>query len=450
MEAFNEQQKQVYHALLSGDNAFMTGPGGSGKSYLIKHIVQALKERGKKVQVCALTGAAAVLLECGAKTIHSWAGIGLGQDEPDIIARRIQDNKYKKKPWKQVDVLIIDEVSMLSEHLFEVLDAVGRQCRHKNKRELPFGGIQLLFSGDFFQLPPVGTTGKPKTGAFCFESPLWDTCFPVQIQLNQVYRQNDLKFQKVLRQIRIGRISPSTLVVMKECTQKKFDSNNDIVPTKLYPTRRKVDAINQAAMDALGDCDEQIYKIENHIDEEKKSSKGVMATMAVVTQQQINFESNYLRDTINCENNIRLKVGAQVMCTANISVDGQFPVCNGSRGVVIRFEKDTGYPVVRFVSGFTRTISPHTWMSETYKWIGVKQVPLMLAWAITIHKSQGASLDVAEIDVGSGVFECGQTYVALSRIRSLEGLYVKSFDASKIKVNKKVLKYYDDLCMRAV
>jgi len=450
MDTFNDEQKKVYHALLSGDNAFMTGPGGSGKSYLIQHIVQALKERGKKVQVCALTGAAAVLLECGAKTIHSWAGIGLGQDEPEIIARRIQDNKYKRKPWKQVDVLIIDEVSMMSEHLFEVLDAVGRQCRPKSKRDLPFGGIQLLFSGDFFQLPPVGTTGKPKTGSFCFESELWDTCFPKQIELKQVYRQNDAKFQKVLRQVRIGRISPSTLTIMKECSEKIYDPKNDIVPTKLYPTRKKVDAINNEAMAALGECDEQTFKIENFVDEEKKSNKSIQASMAVITPQQIDFESKYMRDTINCEKEIKLKVGAQVMCTANIAVDGQFPVCNGSRGVIIRFEKDTGFPVVRFVSGFTRTISPHTWMSETYKWIGVKQVPLMLAWAITIHKSQGASLDVAEIDVGNGVFECGQTYVALSRIRSLEGLYVKSFDASKIKVNKKVLKYYDDLAVRAV
>jgi ATP-dependent DNA helicase PIF1 len=147
-------------------------------------------------------------------------------------------------------------------------------------------------------------------------------------------------------------------------------------------------------------------------------------------------------DNINFENTVRLKVGAQVMCIANLDLDGPYPICNGSRGIVKSFGA-TGLPIVEFKNGAILEIGHHKWQSETIPSVAVKQIPLILAWAITIHKSQGASLDMAEIDVGHNIFECGQTYVALSRVKSLDGLYLKSFDPTRILINKKVRDFYE-------
>jgi ATP-dependent DNA helicase PIF1 len=164
------------------------------------------------------------------------------------------------------------------------------------------------------------------------------------------------------------------------------------------------------------------------------------------TPEQIEIELNYLKGNIPCEKEIRLKVGSQVMCVVNLNVNDIKPICNGSQGVVIGFdEKDN--PIIQFSRGFEYTMSDYTWLSETIPGIGVKQMPLVLAWALTIHKSQGATMDAIEVDAGSGIFECGQTYVALSRVKSLNGLYLTSFDAGRIKINKKVKEYYESLTL---
>ena len=162
------------------------------------------------------------------------------------------------------------------------------------------------------------------------------------------------------------------------------------------------------------------------------------------TVQQIELEKNYLKNNINVDQTVALKEGAQVMCVANIDLEGPLPICNGSRGIIKEFDEN-GMPIVLFKNGCTRKIDYHVWQSETIPSVAIKQIPLILAWAITIHKSQGASLDLAEIDIGSGIFECGQTYVALSRVTNLEGLYLKSFNPNKITINKKVLDFYEQL-----
>ena len=163
---FSTEQQHAFDAFLEGKNIFITGPGGSGKSHLIKHMVQHCNEYGRKIQVCALTGCACVLLQCGAKTVHSWGGIGLANGDIKSVVKRVTRARHRRKAWLETDILIIDEISMMSKKLFNILDLIGRIVR--NRRETPFGGIQLVFSGDFYQLPPVGNEDDEDSCAFCF------------------------------------------------------------------------------------------------------------------------------------------------------------------------------------------------------------------------------------------------------------------------------------------
>ena len=171
---FSKEQQIAYDKYIAGNNIFITGPGGTGKTALIRHIQKDASNKRINIQVCALTGCAAVLLECKAKTIHSWAGIGLGNGTIENIINKIIKNKYIKVRWTEIDILIIDEVSMMSQKIFEMLDIIGKVVRRNQK---PFGGIQIIFSGDFYQLPPVGSKDDLETIKFCFESPLWFETF---------------------------------------------------------------------------------------------------------------------------------------------------------------------------------------------------------------------------------------------------------------------------------
>ena len=191
------EQKEAIRVFNEGRNMFLTGPGGTGKTALIKKMVELCKENERKVQVCALTGCAAVLLNCQAKTVHSWAGIGLANGPPDLIVKRVATNKYKAANWKKIDVLIIDEVSMMSQKIFEILDGIGRSVRKMNSH-LPFGGIQVVFSGDFYQLPPVmreeDIVDDPTAAAFCFESPNWRDTFQEIVELKKIFPKSFLRY----------------------------------------------------------------------------------------------------------------------------------------------------------------------------------------------------------------------------------------------------------------
>ena len=438
------EQEDAFDNYRLGENVFITGPGGSGKSELIRYIVKDAVERGKQVQVCALTGTAAVLLGCNAKTIHSWGGIGLANGDNMAVANKVNKSKFKKKNWKQVDLLIIDEVSMMSFKLFELLEITARLCR-RNVR--PFGGIQVIFTGDFYQLPPVGNEKEPETCKFCFESPLWNTIFTKQIQLKTIFRQDDDLYKKILNQIRVGRISKSTLDILRQYVNREVNEDENILPTILYPTRKKVERINSASLENLKG-ETKAYDYSQVKADEITLSKQQLAMISLFTEDQKAKEMKYMVDNINFEKNLILKEGAQVMCVVNLDMDSSKPICNGSQGVILGFDPLDNYPIVRFKNGAEKKIGPHIWQSETIPSVGIKQLPLILAWAITIHKSQGASLDMAEIDVGAGIFECGQTYVALSRLRKMDGLYLKSFDPSKIIINTKVRSFYENLATR--
>jgi ATP-dependent DNA helicase PIF1 len=209
METFSEEQQIVFNKYIQKQNIFITGPGGTGKSYLIKYIQQDAYKKCLDIHVCALTGCAAVLLNCKAKTLHSWAGIGLGSGTIENNIKKVKKHSLAKMMWKTTDILIVDEVSMMSQKLFEMLDAIGKNIRRNSR---PFGGIQLIFSGDFYQLPPVGNKDELETCKFCFESPLWFETFSYEnhIQLTKIYRQSDVIYKNILNQIREGKIKRSS------------------------------------------------------------------------------------------------------------------------------------------------------------------------------------------------------------------------------------------------
>jgi len=425
---YSREQLQAFNKYIDGENVFITGPGGSGKTELIRAIYAKSKQNKENIQVCALTGCAALLLRCHAKTIHSWSGIGFGNGCIDTILSKIKTNPYKLRAWLEIKTLVIDEVSMLSFKIFELLDVIGRNLR--NRLDTPFGGIQVIFSGDFYQLPPVGTTGDIDTFRFCFESETWNECFPrsCQIQLVKIFRQTDDVYATMLTQIREGKIKRKSLNLLMTYVGREKPS--EMVIPQLYPVRHKVVQINHRKMAELPG-EERSFCIK----------KQTHHSPSRVSDEKVDAELRHMESTIMCESVLKLKQGAHVMCVVNISVDDDNAICNGSQGVVSSFSC-TGLPIVMFNNGLEITMNYHTWESEHIAGVGISQIPLILAWAITIHKSQGSTMDCAEIDVGSGIFECGQTYVALSRIKSLDGLYLTSFDVSRIKINKKVQQFY--------
>jgi ATP-dependent DNA helicase PIF1 len=231
--------------------------------------------------------------------------------------------------------------------------------------------------------------------------------------------------------------------MLLEYVGRVFDPKLVAEPTKLFPTKNKVEQINVSKMSALHG-DEKEFKLKYIKDlEMTKTDSGKRLDF---TDKDIQVELDFLAGNLMCDKEMKLKLGAQVMCIINIKSElGDVLICNGSQGIIMEFCTVTGCPKVKYNNGIEMVMTRHVWESDKIPGIGVSQVPLILSWALTIHKSQGATLDAAEIDVGSGIFECGQTYVALSRVKSLDGLYLTSFDAKRIRINKKVKEYYESL-----
>ena len=435
------EQRLAFNKYIMGHNIFITGPGGSGKSALIKLIYQDALSKNKNVQVCALTGCAAVLLNCKARTLHSWAGIGLGNASIDATISKINNNPFARKAWINTQLLIVDEVSMNSLKLFDLLNEAGKGVRNSKKH---FGGIQIIFSGDFFQLPPVGDRLDLNTQRFCFESINWNSVFTEQIQLKKIFRQTDDVFIRILNEIRIGELNQASVDILQEHVGRRYDSGLITEPTKIYPTKSKVEHINIVKMAELtGVAKSYTMDFVNAYNELKTAEPG--KNIIKFTEKEIQFELDNIANNLLCDKLLKLKAGAQVMCIVNVCDENKdILLCNGSQGIVTKFCDRSGFPYVKFNNGVERIMTKHSWPSEKIPNISVAQVPLILAWALTIHKSQGASLDAAEIDIGSDIFECGQTYVALSRVKNLNGLYLTSFDTKKIKINPKVKEFYDN------
>jgi ATP-dependent DNA helicase PIF1 len=440
-DKLNTEQQLIFNKYINGENIFITGPGGTGKTYLIKAIAEHAKENNKAFKVTALTGCAAILLECGATTLHAFAGIGLATGTIKQVVDRVVKNRHKKLNWQKIDTLIVDEVSMLSLKLIQILDQIGRKVKKEPTKS--FGGIQILFSGDFYQLPPVGDEDDPETTQFCFETPLWNETFSLenQIQLKTIFRQTDPEYVKILNGLRVGKITNNRIATLLNCVKTPTDTS--LKPTTILPRRRDADTINYRELDKLDIETEKIYKTSAVSEEDLPLTKEQYKNLALFTPKEREYEIEYLTNNIMAEKEIKLRLGAVVMCIVNLNTESYRPIINGSQGKIVEFVDN--YPVVEFTNGSKEVIGPHTWQSERLPGIAIKQVPLIYAWAITIHKAQGLTLEQAVIDIGANIFECGQTYVALSRVKSLEGLYLKSFDHRKIKINRKVKLFYDHL-----
>lgn len=445
MVVFTEKQKKAFDLYKKGENLFISGAAGSGKSMLLKQIYQDAIFRKKKVKITAMTGCAAILLGCKARTLHSFAGIGLGSGTIEENVARVRKNMGKCSSWKATELLIVDEVSMMSKKILEILDAVARKVR-KRPDEV-FGGIQVIFSGDFFQIRPVQDNRDPDTESFCFESPLWNDIFKKenQLKLTQIFRQgNDSVYIDILNAIREGRLTDEHINIMKTrvCNYDCTDEHG-LKPTKLFPTRRQVDEVNKEELNKLPKQGETTYDIEILTDLPMTASE--LKKRTKMSQQEVDRELTYLRRNILCEDSLRLRVGTQVMCIINQELVDKTYLVNGSQGIVTGFDPESSLPIVRFRNGLEHVMSRHTWISEFIPGVGISQIPLIIAFSTTVHKVQGATMEIAQIDVGKFIFEFGQTYVALSRVKSLNGLYLTSFDPSKIYVNPKVIAFYETI-----
>ena len=392
--------------MLAGESVLLTGPAGSGKTYVLNQFIRLAKSEGKHVSVTATTGLAATHL--GGTTIHSWAGIGVNDHLPDGFVDHL--SKGRREIIEKTDVLIIDEISMLHDYR---LDMVDEACRLVRKQpDMPFGGIQLIMSGDFFQLPPINR-GDSRAGGFVVNSEVWQQLDPVVCYLEEQHRQDDETLLGILNAIRAGdvrRHHAETLLGRVEQLPP-----TDMVLTELHTVNIDVDTLNEKKLDAL-DGDEIIY--------------------TQTTTGSDNYVENLQRSVL-APPALRLKEGALVMAVKN---DLNKRYVNGSIGTVIEFERGSEYPVVEFRNGKTVTMQPDTWelRDGDKKRASITQIPLRLAWAITVHKSQGMTLDGARIDLRKAFVE-GMGYVALSRVRTIDTLYLHGINQMALRVSEDAL-----------
>lgn len=421
----NEKQKEAFDAINSGQSILLTGSAGTGKTSVIKLFYQLKRDPNQKIALTSTTGVSAVLV--GGTTLHSYLGIGLGTNSTEKLVKKITSSTFYRARWTKLETLIIDEVSMMPPELFDKLELMARQIR-KSKGVLvdteddpgnkPFGGIQLVLSGDFCQLPCV------RNDRFVFEAESWGSCVKKTVYLEEIIRQSDPLFQKCLNEVRVAKLSEEAVDVLSGLWDNKSTNEFGIRPTRIYPVNAAVDKVNTKELNKLvGELRE--YEMEIKIHKTK------------FFDQVARYKKN-----IKAVEKLTLAENAQVMLLANLDVEDG--LVNGSRGVVTGFVEDI--PVVRFMNGREKLIDYHAWDIEEIdeKVATIYQVPLKLAYACTVHSSQGLSLDCVEINM-QNFFEYGQAYVALSRARNLKGLRVKNFDEKLIKAHPMALKFYADL-----
>lgn len=432
--SLNEEQQKAFEFARKGVSFFLTGPGGSGKSYVLERIRADLEFLGRKVAVTAMTGCAALLLGNRAKTLHSWAAVGLAREPATALVARIRASPKALRRWLSTDTLIVDEVSMLTPEFVEKLNYIAIQVRRDSR---PMGGLQVIFVGDFYQLPPVNKDNSPGAiTSFVFESPLWKTIMPHTVQLKQIVRQRDPVFHQILEEARRGQLSKESLKILKTRQNLPWQSQ-EIRPTLLFSRKAEVDHVNSSNLKALTGP-RQIYKADTVL-------VPIVATQGLdKNSEQVKHAVERLDKDAGYSAELILAVGAQVMLLKNLDFDAG--LVNGSRGVVTGFTDDpTHLPLVKFRTGLSIPIGPAVWESDDLEGVQRQQIPLRLAYAITIHKAQGATLDCALIDIGSSTFECGQAYVALSRVRDLESLYIWDLEEAAFKTHEKVARYYQSV-----
>lgn len=388
--------------MLSGESVLLTGPAGAGKTFVLNRFVRLAKSEGKHVSVTATTGLAATHI--GGNTIHSWSGIGVHDSLPKDFGKHL--SKSRQEIIEKTDVLIIDEISMLHDFRLDMVDEVCRQVRGKDE---PFGGIQVVLSGDFFQLPPVNR-GDSRAGSFVVNSHVWQELDPVICYLAEQHRQDDEALLDILNALRSGDIRRRHAQQLLD--RVGVEPAKDTVMTELHTVNVDVDRINEARLDELHE-DELIYT---------QTSTGGQSYVET------------LQRSVLAPSDLRLKKGALVMAVKN-SMDRKY--ANGSLGRVVDFEPGTEYPVVEFLNGRTVSMMPDTWelRDGDKKRASISQIPLRLAWAITVHKSQGMTLDAARIDLRKAFVE-GMGYVALSRVKNLSNLYLTGINQMALRASE--------------
>ena len=399
-------QTQAFKILKSGANVFLTGSAGTGKTFLLNKFIQYLKDEKIKVGITASTGIASTHI--GGITIHSWSGIGIANSINDPKIKKFLKGKNPK--WKEIretKVLIIDEISMLDSDRLVLIDRV---CREIKDPFLPFGGIQVVVCGDFFQLPPIND-GIEEESQLAYNSPAWKKARFKVCYLKKQFRQDDKDFISILNDIRNNKANTKTLERIKMRLNKNIDGYDKV--TKLYTHNRNVDNINNL----------ELSKIKEAEVEYSMSSQGLVRLIEIL-------KKNCLAPEI-----LKLKKGAVVMFVKNNFKEGYV---NGTLGTVIGFDLN-GFPIVKTIKGKTIVVAQERWDIENGDVIAatIWQFPLRLAWAITIHKCQGMSLDAAEIDLSKS-FGCGMGYVALSRVRRLTSIKLIGINENALKVNQEI------------
>ncbi|HEV7702120.1 MAG TPA: PIF1 family DEAD/DEAH box helicase [Candidatus Paceibacterota bacterium] len=423
-------QSEALNILKTGANIFLTGEPGSGKTYTINTYVSYLRTYGVEPAITASTGIAATHI--GGMTIHSWSGIGIKNRLDKYDLDKIASSEYISKRVRRTKVLIIDEVSMLSAGTLDMVDMV---CREIKQSDEAFGGIQIVLVGDFFQLPPIikkdfkENTAKRQnsllddenvstdSGTFAYEGSAWQRAHLVVCYLGEQHRQDDKEFLSVLSAIRANNVTDEHLNYINKRQMDYDDMSEEEMNTitKLFSHNLDVDRVNYGEL--------------SKIEEEAK-------IFEMMTSGNDRIVETLKKGCLSPES-LELKIGAVVMCTKNNQKER---FANGTLGTVTGFEEFSGTPIIKTRSGRSITIHPMDWVVEENGKIRaqITQVPLRLAWAITVHKSQGMSMDAAVMDL-SQVFEFGQGYVALSRVRRLSGLYLLGINEHAFKVSPQVL-----------
>ncbi len=412
-------QNQALEIMKTGANVFLTGEPGSGKTHTINEYVAYLLSCGIEPSITASTGIAATHI--GGMTIHSWSGIGIRSRLTEYDLDKITSTEYIVKRVRKAKVLIIDEISMLSGETLNMVDAV---CKEIKRNSLSFGGMQVILVGDFFQLPPVNKIEREDEPAqisfllenkshFAYESASWKQANFIVCYLTEQHRQDDPDFLSLLSSIRRKNFNLSQIKHMEN--RKILIQNAPPHAPKLFSHNIDVDDVNKKALEDISGSP-KVFEM---------SSKGNEILI------------NALKKGCLSPEKLSLKIGASVMFTKNSPREG---FVNGTLGEVTGFDKENGYPLVKIRSGRTIMVQPMDWTIEEGGTIRARitQMPLRLAWAITVHKSQGMSLDQAVVDL-SQVFEFGQGYVALSRVRRFSGLYLLGWNKRAFEVHPEVL-----------
>jgi ATP-dependent DNA helicase PIF1 len=429
MKKVGTETTAVYQALIDGRNVLLHGYGGSGKSYALKEVGKRLMEEGIAVACTASTGCAAVgYSDAGllGSTIHHWSGIGLGREPVDVLMKHMQRNFNAVSRMKSARVLLVDEISMISAELWDKLDTLLRLVRKCHQK--PFGGLVIAVSGDFMQLSPID-------GTWIFGGKAWKACdfFPVEFSTPHRHMR-DPHYLALLSRARFGRISVGDETFLASRIRSGEKETSKVKPTTLFPRRKEADGLNKYEMEKLPGEETVFDAKDSYV---SRKNRG---TASDIPESYVRMLDAAIPKTL------RLKIGSQVMLKKNINVEAG--LVNGTRGVVCEFTK-TGVNITT-VSGTVVELGQCEWdVGTNYEKATRSQIPLILAWGLTIHASQGATLDTVECDLGPNVFANGQAYVALSRVRTGSGLRLLRFSPSSVKSDPEATRFTLGLAARS-